>query len=208
MSNVSLRLVLPYFLLFEAYYMRASSRPWRLSPLTAAVRYGLGLSLVGASSLALAQDDVTDIAFDPLVVSATALKVATPLVETPRPVSTVEREELDERNVQRLDESFRYRAGVLSGHYGADNNTDWFKVRGFDQATYQDGLRLYRQGYFQWLPEPYGLERVEVFKGPASILYGEAPSGGLINAVSKRPTAERQGAVSYTHLTLPTKRIV
>ncbi len=175
--------------------MRASSRPWRLSPLTAAVRYGLGLSLVGASSLALAQDDVTDIAFDPMVVSATALKVATPLVETPRPVSTVEWEELDERNVQRLDESFRYRAGVLSGHYGADNNTDWFKVRGFDQATYQDGLRLYRQGYFQWLPEPYGLERVEVFKGPASILYGEAPSGGLINAVSKRPTAERQGEI-------------
>ncbi|MFG6175948.1 TonB-dependent siderophore receptor [Halomonas sp. THAF12] len=175
--------------------MRASSRLWRLSPLTAAVRYGLGLSLVGASSLALAQDDVTDIASDRLVVSATALKVATPLVETPRPVSTVEREELDERNVQRLDETFRYRAGVLSGHYGADNDTDWFKVRGFDQSTYQDGLRIYRTGYYQWLPEPYGLQSVDVFKGPSSILYGEAPAGGLINAVSKRPTAERQGEI-------------
>ncbi|MBB3141513.1 TonB-dependent siderophore receptor [Halomonas organivorans] len=175
--------------------MRASSRPWRLSPLTAAVRYGLGLSLVGASSLALAQDDAAEMASDTLVVSATALKVATPLVETPRPVSTVEREELDERNVQRLDETFRYRAGVLSGHYGADNDTDWFKVRGFDQSTYQDGLRIYRTGYYQWLPEPYGLQSVDVFKGPSSILYGEAPAGGLINAVSKRPTAERQGEI-------------
>ena len=118
------------------------------------------------------------------VVTATALKVDTPLVETPRPVSSVDREELETRNVQQLDETFRYRAGVLSGHYGSDNNTDWFKVRGFDQSTYQDGLRIYREGFYQWLPEPYGLERVEVFKGPSSILYGEAPAGGLINAVS------------------------
>lgn len=119
----------------------------------------------------------------------------TPLVETPRPVSTVNREELNERNVQQLDETFRYRSGVLSGHYGSDNNTDWFKIRGFDQATYLDGLRLYRTGYYQWLPETYGLDRVDVFKGPASILYGEAPSGGLINAVSKRPTEEQRGEV-------------
>lgn len=128
-----------------------------------------------------------------MVVTATALKVDTPLVETPRPVSSVDREELDTRNVQQLDETFRYRSGVLSGHYGSDNNTDWFKIRGFDQATYQDGLRLYRTGYYQWLPETYGLERVDVFKGPTSILYGEAPSGGMINAVSKRPTDEPRG---------------
>lgn len=174
-----------------------SPRPWRRRPLAVAVRYGLGLSLIGASSVALAQEDATDIDTDTLVVSATALKVATPLVETPRPVSTVEREELDARNVQRLDETFRYRAGVLSGHYGADNDTDWFKVRGFDQSTYQDGLRIYRTGYYQWLPEPYGLQSVDVFKGPSSILYGEAPAGGLINAVSKRPTAERQGEIEF-----------
>lgn len=154
----------------------------------------LGAVLLSMPLTALAQNDATGT--DTLVVVGTALKVATPLVETPRPVSIVAREELEERNVQRLDETFRYRAGVLSGHYGADNDTDWFKVRGFDQSTYQDGLRLYRAGYYQWLPEPYGLDRVEVFKGPSSILYGEAPSGGLINAVSKRPTAEQRGEVT------------
>ncbi|SHM36899.1 TonB-dependent Receptor Plug Domain [Vreelandella subglaciescola] len=154
----------------------------------------LGAVLLSMPLTALAQNDATGT--DTLVVVGTALKVATPLVETPRPVSIVAHEELEERNVQRLDETFRYRAGVLSGHYGADNDTDWFKVRGFDQSTYQDGLRLYRAGYYQWLPEPYGLDRVEVFKGPASILYGEAPSGGLINAVSKRPTAEPRGEVT------------
>ncbi|NIC06705.1 TonB-dependent siderophore receptor [Billgrantia bachuensis] len=170
------------------------SRPTALAE---AVRLALGLTmggvLIGMATPALAQEETLET--DTLVVVGAALKVASPLVETPRPVSLVEREELDERNVQRLDETFRYRSGVLAGHYGADNNTDWFKVRGFDQATYQDGLRIYREGYFQWLPEPYGLERVEIFKGPASILYGEAPSGGLVNAVSKRPTAESRGEI-------------
>ena len=53
---------------------------------------------------------------------------------------------------------------MVSGHYGADNDTDWFKIRGFDQATYQDGLRIYREGFYQWLPETYGLERVELLR--------------------------------------------
>ncbi len=168
-----------------------------VAPLPAAIRRSLLVSLGGILSVAplaaLAQEETINTGTT--VVTATALKVDTPLAETPRPVSIVNREELDDRNVQQLDEAFRYRSGVLSGHYGSDNNTDWFKIRGFDQATYLDGLRLYRTGYYQWLPETYGLERVEVFKGPASILYGEAPSGGLINAVSKRPTNEQRGEI-------------
>lgn len=178
--------------------MLPTSMSFSVAPLTAAVRRSLVVSLGGMLSVAplavLAQEE--RIANDPVVVTATALKVETPLVETPRPVSSVDREELETRNVLQLDETFRYRAGVLSGHFGSDNNTDWFKVRGFDQSTYQDGLRIYREGFYQWLPEPFGLERVDVFKGPSSILYGEAPPGGLINAVSKRPTETPQGEVN------------
>lgn len=157
------------------------------TPLSRAIRLCIATGLLAQSPMLLAANpDET------LVVVGTALKVDAPLVETPRSVSTVNRDELDTRNVQQLDETFRYRAGILSGHYGSDNNTDWFKVRGFDQSTYQDGLRIYREGFYQWLPETYGLERVDLFKGPSSILYGEAPPGGLINAISKRPTDEPQ----------------
>ncbi|WP_189576525.1 TonB-dependent siderophore receptor [Marinobacter zhanjiangensis] len=145
-----------------------------------------------AQSTGEAQDPVE---LNALEVTGSVLKVGVPLAETPQPASLVSREELDDRNVQSLDESFRYRSGVVSGHYGADNDTDWFKVRGFDQATYQDGLRIYREGYYQWLPETFGLDRVEVLKGPASILYGEAPTGGIINAVSKRPSGEVSGII-------------
>lgn len=108
----------------------------------------------------------------------------------------VNREELDQHAVLKLDESLRYRSGVLSQSYGSDTDADWFKVRGFDAASYLDGNRLFSTGYYVWTPEPFGLESVEVLKGPASILYGEAPPGGVINAISKRPTATPQGLVN------------
>jgi iron complex outermembrane receptor protein len=66
-------------------------------------------------------------------------------------------------------------------------------MRGFDSATYLNGNRLFSTGYYVWTLEPFGLESVEALKGPASILYGEAPPGGVINAVSKRPTDKPQG---------------
>lgn len=131
-----------------------------------------------------------------MIVTGTAMKVDVPMAETPRAVSVVNREELDQQAVQQLDETVRYRAGVLTGLYGSDNNTDWFKVRGFDAAQYLDGNRLFSTGYYVWTPEPFGMESVELLKGPASILYGEAPPGGVINAISKRPTATPQGQLN------------
>jgi len=121
-----------------------------------------------------------------MVVTGTAMKVEVPMAETPRAVSVVNREELDQHAVLKLDESLRYRSGVLSQSYGSDTDADWFKVRGFDAASYLDGNRLFSTGYYVWTPEPFGLESVEVLKGPASILYGEAPPGGVINAIRRR----------------------
>ncbi|WP_439845976.1 TonB-dependent siderophore receptor [Aeromonas veronii] len=134
-------------------------------------------------------------ASETMVVTGTAMKVEVPMAETPRAVSVVNREELDQHAVLQLDEALRYRSGVLTGLYGSDNNTDWFKVRGFDAASYLDGSILFGSGYYLWTPEPFGLESVEVLKGPASMLYGVAPPGGVINAISKRPTATPQGLV-------------
>ncbi|OCQ41251.1 ligand-gated channel [Aeromonas veronii] len=134
-------------------------------------------------------------ASETMVVTGTAMKVEVPMAETPRAVSVVNREELDQHAVLQLDEALRYRSGVLTGLYGSDNNTDWFKVRGFDAASYLDGSILFGSGYYLWTPEPFGLESLEVLKGPASMLYGVAPPGGVINAISKRPTTTPQGQV-------------
>lgn len=163
------------------------------SPVCRAVLWGL--SLTAAAPLVLASESPAP-QLEPaetMIVTGTAMKVEVPMAETARSVSVVNREELDQHAVQKLDEALRYRSGVLSQAYGSDNDTDWFKVRGFDAANYLDGNRLFSTGYYVWTLEPFGLESVELLKGPASILYGEAPPGGVINAITKRPTAKPRG---------------
>jgi iron complex outermembrane receptor protein len=164
--------------------------------LTIAIRKALVCALAPAtvvSFMAHAQEDAAEL--ETITVTAQALKVETPAKETPRSVSIISEDELRVRAPQKLDEALRYTSGVTSQPYGSDNDTDWFKVRGFDAATYLNGNRLFRDGYYTWLVEPYGLESVEVVKGPSAILFGESAPGGVVNAVQKKPTFTPQGEV-------------
>ncbi|MEF1231238.1 TonB-dependent receptor plug domain-containing protein, partial [Vibrio fortis] len=102
----------------------------------------------------------------------------------------VTREQMDDRASISISDALQYTPGIQTNYYGEDNKQDWFVVRGFQQAgtgLYQDGTRLYSAGFYSWQIDPFGLERVEVLRGPASVLYGQNPPGGLINVVSKRP---------------------
>ena len=123
-----------------------------------------------------------------------ATKSDTPINETPRSISVVTRDELDARSVQSLPEAVRYTAGVGTGAYGYDPRFDQIYIRGFPVNTYgdyRDGLRQGSGSYAYFKSEPYGLERVDVIKGPASVLYGQSTPGGLIDRISKLPTQER-----------------
>ena len=119
----------------------------------------------------------------------TGTKTDTPLSQIPQSVSVINREQLASRQVQTLGEALRYTAGVQSEAFGADPHVDWFNIRGFstnDTGLYLNGLRV-SPGVTALAPEPYGLERIDVLKGPASVLYGQNAPGGLVNLVSKRP---------------------
>ncbi len=110
----------------------------------------------------------------------------TPLRDIPQSIQVVLRQVIEDQQVIRLDEALRNVSGVTFN--GLDTGTDArFSVRGFENVpVLQDGFRQYS---FAGLPETANLERVEVLKGPASVLYGEAQPGGVINAVTKQPTA-------------------
>jgi len=123
--------------------------------------------------------------------SAVATKTDTPILETARSISVVTRDQLTARNVQSIPEAVRYTAGVTTGAFGFDPRFDQIYIRGFAVNTtgdYRDGLRQGAGSYTYFNTEPYGLERIDVIKGPASVLYGQGTPGGLINRVSKMPT--------------------
>ncbi|WP_027992398.1 TonB-dependent siderophore receptor [Sinorhizobium meliloti] len=125
--------------------------------------------------------------------SAGATKIKTPLIETPRSISVITRKELDERGAQDIIEAVRYSAGVTTGAYGFDPRFDQIYIRGYDTTTigdYKDGLRQPYMNYGTFRTEPYTLERVEVIKGPMSVLYGAGSPAGIINKISKMPTEE------------------
>ncbi|HEV7307479.1 TonB-dependent siderophore receptor [Ensifer sp.] len=126
--------------------------------------------------------------------TTTGSKTATPIAEVPQSVSVIGREELDDRGVvNKIDEALRYTPGVMAEPFGVDPDTDWFYIRGFDATqtgVYLDGLNLFSYGFGGFQVDPFMLERIEVLKGPASVLYGGADPGGIVSLVSKRPLDE------------------
>lgn len=124
----------------------------------------------------------------------TGSKTPTALTEIPQSVSVVGRTEMDDQGVQKADEALRYTAGVFTQPFGSDSDTNWMFIRGFaatQTGIYMDGLQLFGYGFGSFYVDPFGLERIEVMKGPASVLYGGSNPGGLINYVSKRADFER-----------------
>lgn len=131
--------------------------------------------------------------------SASATKTATSLVSTPQAVSVVPRAQFEAQSADLVTEALRYTPGVMAESNGYDIRYDWYWVRGYDSFgnTWQDGLALPGDSSSYAVPsiDPYALERVEVIKGPASVLYGQNVPGGLVNLVSKRPQPETSKSV-------------
>lgn len=122
-----------------------------------------------------------------------ATKTDTPIIETPQSLSVVTSDEIRDRQSETLSQALNLTPGFTSQPTSFNRTSDRFRIRGFDVesatgGSLRDGLRLQNNSY-DGVQEPYGLERAEVIRGAASVLYGQLSPGGLINAVSKRPTS-------------------
>lgn len=125
--------------------------------------------------------------------SASGTKTDTPLIETPQSISIVTRDQIKATNPSSVADALTYTPGVTTQSPAFSRMADDFQVRGFNVATgnggvLRDGLKL-QSNVYDGNMEPYGLERIEVLKGAASVLYGQLTPGGVVNAVSKLPTA-------------------
>ncbi|MDR9425150.1 MAG: TonB-dependent siderophore receptor [Marinobacter sp.] len=131
--------------------------------------------------------------------TVTGTKTATDIKEAPQSISTVTADEIRDQNAANLGEVLRYTAGARGETFGFEPRTTFLRIRGFDVATsglFRDNLKLANPNFVAgYSLEPYGAERIDVLKGPSSVLYGQAGPGGLVNYVSKRPTFDTRREV-------------
>ena len=173
---------------------------WSYSPAAA----GVAAQTAAASNRSGDDSPSTSVSSDILVTgqrAVTATKVEAPIVETPGSISVVTRDRLDRQGVTgSLTEILRYVPGIQAEPYGLDPRVDRFFIRGFNASgfgLYRDSLQLpsFGDSDRSFRIEPYGLERLEILRGPSSVLYGNGSLGGLVNTISKRPTATRLAEV-------------
>ncbi len=123
----------------------------------------------------------------------TSTKTDTPLIETPQSVTVIGRQQLDALKPVQIGETISYSAGVYGNAFGPDSRFDFFQIRGFtasDTGLYRDGLQLFNFGFAGYKVDPFGVERIDILRGPAAVLFGQGGPGGLINIVSKKPPLE------------------
>lgn len=164
----------------------------------------LQISLVALSPPALAADEpplalpsvaITGSADTPVTDLATPTTSGSRLnltaLETPASTSSLDSHIIESRNNLTVQDAVSRSPGITSIASPGDGNTA-LSARGFtghsSVMTLFDGSRLYTGAGTQTFPvDPFLVERIDVIRGPASVLYGEGATGAVINVVPKKP---------------------
>tara|TARA_R100000541_G_scaffold340_4_gene2144 strand:+ start:9580 stop:12006 length:2427 start_codon:yes stop_codon:yes gene_type:complete len=137
--------------------------------------------------------------------SSVATKTSMPLAETSQTVSVVTRQQIEDQGSRSIAQAVRYTPGLMSTPYGATTRYDYVAMRGITDGSvdnlYLDGQKLLGDSgtYSSLQVDPYFIERIDILKGPSSVLYGRSLPGGLVAMTSKKPQyeASRQIRLSY-----------
>jgi iron complex outermembrane receptor protein len=145
------------------------------------------------------RDSVTPAVRDDIVVTATratiATKTDTAIIDIPQSIGVVTAEQIVARGAIGLQEALRYSAGIRTEPNGNDYRFDYVTARGgFNAARYVDGMRTPDSSYIP-RTEIFNLERIEVLRGPSSVLYGQGAAGGIVNSITKRPDFATRGEI-------------
>jgi len=119
--------------------------------------------------------------------SVSATRIDTAIAELPFAISAFTPEFMAHTNSVSLYDVVKYSTGVSSGARGFNFGSDAFNIRGFTQAPQRDGF--YESDRGNTYVDTVNLERVEIVKGPASLLYGQVSPGGTVNYITKRPAS-------------------
>jgi len=140
--------------------------------------------------------------------AAAGTKTETPLIETPQSITVIDGAELSRRNVQSINQALGFVAGVAPNQRGGMvTRYDQLVVRGFAPGLFLDGMRLIAGPYSTPQIDFNRIDHIDIVKGPASVLYGSATPGGLVNLASKMPEEGRFGRVEGQLGNYDTRRV-
>ncbi|QBY50098.1 TonB-dependent siderophore receptor [Cupriavidus oxalaticus] len=154
------------------------------------------LTTLPSVTVSAASDGQTDVGFATRR-AAGVTKSGESAADAAQSITVITRDLLDSQQAQNLSDALQNSAGVVTNAYGR-RGWDDFIIRGqrASESIFADGLLVDSNN--RVAQELFGVERVEVLKGPASILFGAVQPGGLVNMVSKRPRAELFGELGLT----------
>ena len=130
--------------------------------------------------------------------SATSSRLGLTLREIPASIEVIGQQTMQERGLRSISESIQSATGVTVGD--SPGNPANFSMRGFTNNQIRllyDGLLIGPASMTSRPRDTWNLDRVEILKGPASVLYGEGAVAGAINFVTKRPVRELEGTEAF-----------
>jgi iron complex outermembrane recepter protein len=123
--------------------------------------------------------------------ATTGTRTETPILEIPQSIQVVPEQVLEDQAVTQVTEALRNVSGVSVSDSSLTIFSDSIRIRGFGNGRdfFRNGIRSYFTG-FNLGAEIANLERIEILKGPASVLYGQGEPGGAINFVTQLPLSD------------------
>ncbi|UIJ44232.1 TonB-dependent receptor [Sphingomonas cannabina] len=121
--------------------------------------------------------------------NGTASRLGLSARETPATVQTITQADLQVQGLRTSREAFNSVVGAISGN--VPGNPAVVSLRGFSGGAVsilQDGVRVSTSTMVTRDTNSWHFDRIEVIKGPASVLYGEGALAGVINKVTRKPT--------------------
>lgn len=118
--------------------------------------------------------------------ATTATRTDTPLRDIPQSIQIVPRQVIEDQQVNRVSEALRNVSGVQTDD-SFGGTLDRVNIRGFQADVFlENGFRR-SAGSSRGIFDAALIDRVEVLKGPASVLYGNLEPGGVVNIVTESP---------------------
>ncbi len=156
-------------LILAAFNAAAQTAPATLAPIT----------VVGGSDTALTSE------------ASTGSNLGLTPMQTPASVDIISREQIESRGDASVIEAITRAPGFSAVPHPGNGNSA-LSVRGFTDSTsvmrLYDGLRQYGGVGLTFPFDTWSVERIEVLRGPASVIYGDGAIGGVVNVIPKRPT--------------------